>query len=382
MPPRRSPPSIIGAFFLPLVAATLLAVISLIGLVASVPVQAAKRFGPPSPRLSSGQLLRLSALLLWQSEALTTPVNPYGPPQPFTVEMGESVSSIASRLQQAGLLLEAEPFRNYLQYSGLDTSLKAGEYRLSAAMTPLELAQALQDATPATVRFNVLAGWRLEEIARLLPTSGLEISPEAFLSATQMRPDGFSFSAELPEGATLEGFLFPGEYELARDLQAPAMIGVMLGRFDAEVTDEMRQAFSAQGLNLFEAVTLASIVEREAVFDAEMPRIASVYLNRRAIGMKLDADPTVQYALGFNAVQQTWWTNPLSLEDLQVDSPYNTYRYGGLPPGPICNPGLPALRAIAFPEDSPYYYFRAACDRSGWHVFAITFEEHLANGCP
>ena len=111
-----------------------------------------------------------------------------------------------------------------------------------------------------------------------------------------------------------------------------------------------------------------------------MPRIASVFLNRRAIGMKLDSDPTVQYALGFN--NDTWWTNPLSLADLQVDSPYNTYLNPGLPPGPICNPGLAALKAVAFPEQTPYFYFRAACDHSGRHLFAETFEQHKSNACP
>jgi UPF0755 protein len=98
--------------------------------------------------------------------------------------------------------------------------------------------------------------------------------------------------------------------------------------------------------------------------------------------MKLDSDPTVQYAIGFNSEQRTWWTNPLSLQDLKIDSAYNTYLYSGLPPGPISNPGVAAWRAVAFPADSPYLYFRAACDGSGRHNFARTFEEHLANGCP
>jgi UPF0755 protein len=98
--------------------------------------------------------------------------------------------------------------------------------------------------------------------------------------------------------------------------------------------------------------------------------------------MKLDSDPTVQYALGYNPDKKTWWTNPLSLQDLQIDSPYNTYLYMGLPPGPIANPSLTALQAVAFPAQTPYYYFRSACDGSGKHTFAETFEEHLQNECP
>jgi UPF0755 protein len=133
---------------------------------------------------------------------------------------------------------------------------------------------------------------------------------------------------------------------------------------------------------VYQAVTLASIVQREAVVADERPQIASVFLNRLHAGMKLDTDPTVQYALGFNPIQGTWWTNPLNATDLQVDSPYNTYIYTGLPPGPIANPSLSALRAVAFPAETPYYFFRARCDDSGLHDFAVTFEEHLQNGCP
>jgi UPF0755 protein len=136
------------------------------------------------------------------------------------------------------------------------------------------------------------------------------------------------------------------------------------------------------GLSLFEGVTLASIVQREAVVEEEQSLIASVFLNRLRTGIKLDSDPTVQYALGLQEGQNTWWPNPLNEEDLMVDSLYNTYLYPGLPPGPIANPGLSAIQAVAFPDESPYFYFRARCDGSGRHAFAVTYEEHLQNACP
>jgi UPF0755 protein len=144
----------------------------------------------------------------------------------------------------------------------------------------------------------------------------------------------------------------------------------------------LREGFTRQGLSVYQAVTVASIVEREAVQADEAPLIASVYLNRLKIGMKLDADPTVQYALGYNPVQQTWWTNPLAADDLQYVSTYNTYLNDGLPPTPIDNPGLNSLQAVASPADTAYYYFSARCDGSGYHNFAGTFEEHLQNLCP
>jgi UPF0755 protein len=107
-----------------------------------------------------------------------------------------------------------------------------------------------------------------------------------------------------------------------------------------------------------------------------------VYLNRINTGMQLEADPTVQYAVGYNTAQATWWTNPLSYDDLQFNSPFNTYVYAGLPPAPISNPNLSALNAVAYPAQTPYYFFRARCDGSGRHAFAETYEQHLANGCP
>jgi UPF0755 protein len=147
------------------------------------------------------------------------------------------------------------------------------------------------------------------------------------------------------------------------------------------MTAELREGFARQGLTVYQGVTLASLVQREAVEAEEQPIIASVFLNRLNAGMKLDSDPTVQYALGYNPVQQTWWTNPLSAVDLQIDSTYNTYARVGLPPGPIASPGSEALRAVAYPSQTPYYFFRAQCDGSGLHFFAETLEEHIANGC-
>jgi UPF0755 protein len=155
----------------------------------------------------------------------------------------------------------------------------------------------------------------------------------------------------------------------------------MLNDFDQRLTAADRAGIAAQGLNLFQGVTLASIVEREAVVADERPLIASVFYNRLAAGMNLDADPTVQYALGFTT-QGGWWKSPLDAADLLLESPYNTYRSAGLPPGPIANPGLDSLRAVADPATSDFFYFRAMCDGSGRHAFARTFDEHLQNACP
>jgi UPF0755 protein len=155
---------------------------------------------------------------------------------------------------------------------------------------------------------------------------------------------------------------------------------MMIENLESRITPEMMAGFQVQGLDLHQAITLAAIVEREAVVADERELIVSVFLNRLSMGMKLEADPTVQYALGVQS-DGSWWKAPLTLVDLEVNSPFNTYVIEGLPVGPICNPGLDSLRAVAFPATSNYLYFRAMCDGSGRHSFAQTFVEHQLNAC-
>lgn len=347
----------------------------------SIPRMAEKAFGKASPNLGYFQRIQYSTQLLLNREALLTPVNSGGVAIPFEIEMGESVNSVSLRLERSSLVHSAEAFRQYLIYAGLDTSLQAGKYEISPAWNSLEIAEKLQDATPAVITFVILPGWRAEEIAETLPTTGLSISPDDFLQAIRNPSAEWKAALGISTGS-LEGFLFPGEYRLLRETDLSGLIGTLIGAFNTRVTPEIRSGFEEQGLSLHEGVTLASIVQREAVGEDEGPMIASVFYNRLAAGMKLDSDPTVQYAIGFNQAQSTWWTNPLSYADLETDSTYNTYRYAGLPPGPISNPGITALQSVADPASSPYYYFRARCDDAGLHNFAETFEEHLQNSCP
>ena len=377
--PRRKPRSrtkrnlVILGFFLFIIFACLL------GLLFYIPVRAARLYGPPASSLSLSARVQYSALLLWYDGLLTQPLDVYGAEQTFTIEISESVDSIANHLEAVGLIRDAESFRSYLIYAGLDTSIQAGEYQLSTAMSALDIAHELQDATPEEVTFVVLPGWRVEEIAESLATSGLPITYDEFLDAAKTPPGHFAF---LSEASTVEGFLYPDSYIFSRHISsAEEMIAEMLRNFSAHLTPDLTDGFKQQGLTVYQVATLASMVEREAVQDEEQAVIASVYLNRFKIGMKLDADPTVQYAIGYNYLQQTWWTNPLSLLDLQVNSVYNTYIYTGLPPTPIANPSLGALRAIASPAETNYLFFRAKCDGSGFHEFSDTFDEHLQNAC-
>jgi UPF0755 protein len=203
--------------------------------------------------------------------------------------------------------------------------------------------------------------------------------PGAFLAAVSAPAVTPNF---IPAGATAEGFLSPGKYTLPRTTSAEQLVFLLLQSFSSRLTPELQSGLTSHGLTVFQAVTLASIVQREAVVADEMPMIASVFYNRLGINMRLQTDPTIQYALGYDTARGTWWTNPLSLDDLKVDSPYNTYLHAGLPPGPISNPGLAALQAVAAPAKSNYLYFQARCDKSGLHVFAETLEQHQQNNCP
>ena len=361
-------------FFIILILLCLLTLGGLVG----IPVLATRQYGPPSPALGPLDQFEFSARLLWYGNQLTHPLNPDGTKQPFTIESGESIPSIAIRLEEVGLIRSEAAFRAYLIYTGLDTSIQAGEHLLSPSLSIVGIARELQDATPEQITFVILAGWRMEEIAASLSTSGLDITPNEFLSAARSAPPGLNF---LSASVSTEGFLFPDMYILPRETTAATLIQEILHNFSLHLTIDLQEGFSRQNLDTYQAVTLASIVQREAVVADEQAQIASVFYNRLRAGMKLDTDPTVQYALGYNPAQGTWWTNPLSATDLQIDSPYNTYIYAGLPPGPIANPSLSALRAVAFPAETPYYYFHARCDGSGLHSFAVTFEEHLQNGC-
>lgn len=339
-----------------------------------------ERVGPPAPGLSQPQEVALSIYLMVNQNRLDQPA---GDPQmvwTIEIEPGASAQSVIDQLTTIGLLKDPLLFRSYIRYLGLDRGIESGMYDLSGTMSIREMAAALQTARVDALTLAIPEGWRSEQVAERIQALALSIGSAEFFQATLSIPDNLTLSFDLPPQSPLEGFLFPDTYILETGSSPDEIVSLMLTNFEQRVDDSLRQGFANQGISLYEAVVLASIVEREAVVPEERPRIAAVFFNRLSIGMNLDADPTVQYAVA--SVTQTDWWPQLSLEDLQVDSPYNTYRYPGLPPSPIASPGLASLKAIAFPLTTSEYYFRALCDGSGRHAFAETFEEHQSNSCP
>ena len=301
----------------------------------------------------------------------------------FTVESGESVGQIALRLQREGLIRDAELFRLYLRYAKLDSGVEAGQFTLKKTMTIPQIALALQSGRRDELVLTIPEGRRLEEVAALVEQQ-TPISATTFLSLVR---DGsawssqYSFLSELPAGISLEGYLFPDTYRLPQDAAASDVVARMLANFDHRLTRKMRDDLASQKRTVFQAVTLASIVEREAVVETERPIIASVYLNRLASGMALDADPTVQYGMASAKGKAPWWPQ-LTQEDYRsARSPYNTYLNPGLPPGPIASPGLSSLQAAIDPAQTNFFFFRASCSRDGTHLFSRTLEEHAAKEC-
>lgn len=340
-----------------------------------------QELGPPSQGLNFPQQVALGLYILANSDRIDQPVGTTGESIILQVEEGQSAREVVRALESSGLIDRGTLLQAYLRYRGLDRGIEAGEYQLSGEMTLRELALALQSANPTSLILTTIEGWRSEQIAERLLETGLGLSGDEFLMASRNIPLDFHYRDQIPPDHGLEGFLFPDTYHLTPDMDEVQLVRMMLGNFINRVGDGIPEAFQTHGLSLYQGVTLASIVEREAVVEEERALIASVFLNRLKGGMKLEADPTVQYVLG-RQPDGSWWKSPLTQADLDIDSPYNTYLYPGLPPGPIANPGLASLEAVAYPLETNYLYFRATCDGSGRHLFAETFQQHLQNACP
>jgi UPF0755 protein len=329
--------------------------------------------------LSSPDDVVLGPYLEARADELDRPAGDDDTPVTFVVQPGETAGTIADRLARQGLISDAELFKRYVQYRGLDAGLEAGEFTLRQTMTIPQVAQALQEARRPEQVVTIREGLRLEQVAAEVAQQ-TTIEEDAFLQlvTTGWREQGygFSFLSTLPAGATLEGFLFPDTYRLPESPTAGDLVERMLSTFDERVTRQIEAAGSRRGLSLYQVVTLASIVEREAVVAEERPVIAGVFDNRLDFGWTLDACPTVQYALG---LPSNWWPR-FTLEATATSSPYNTYQNLGLPPGPICSPGLASIKAAAQPADTDYFFFLADCTKDdGSHLFAVNEEEHYAN---
>jgi UPF0755 protein len=293
---------------------------------------------------------------------------PVAPPQRRVVEIppGASFTRVAEDLATVGVVADARLFKLLARWREAAQRIKAGEYAFEGTATPDQILERLLAGDVLRHPFTVPEGWTLRDIAARLETEGRG-SAETFLHLARAPESRERLKID---GPSLEGYLFPETYQLTRDMDEAALIEAMTREFRRRLTPEILEGAQKRGIGLKELVILASIVQKEAGNREEMPLIASVFHNRLAIKMPLQADPTVIYGIAD-------FDGNLTRRHLQTTTPYNTYRIPGLPIGPIANPGEEALRAVAFPAQSDYYYFVAKGD--GTHVFAKTLAEHNAN---
>jgi UPF0755 protein len=301
-------------------------------------------------------------------------------PVAVEVTQGESPSAIASSLERAGVIRSAAHFGVLAGLMGVESNLRAGEYELTRGMpTTVVIDRLRENLTVPQFVLTIPEGWRWEQVGEHLERKGIAsaVDFEAALKATDYNAP---FLVQRPAGASLEGYLFPDTYFFSVDATAHDIVARLLTTFNVRFPPELQAMAANQGLNLHQAVTLASIVEREAQVPSERPVIASVYLNRIKDGMLLQADPTTQYAIAADPASVKefgWWKRDLTVDDLKINSPYNTYVSTGLPPGPIASPGLASLEAVVRPAGTDFLFFVAKPD--GSHAFARTLDEHNRN---
>ena len=306
----------------------------------------------------------------WLYSQVIEPYRGYTGPDVFVeIPPGSSPAAIGNRLVSAGVVRDSRTFQVALMISGRSRGLRAGEYRFDAPLHALDVIDKIARGDVYRRRLTFREGLTIGEMAKVFEERGFGKADEFIKAAANP-----GLIADLDPGARdLEGYLFPETYALPRGTSAAAVVAQMVDGFKNVMTPELRAAATGAGLTVRQLVTLAALVEKETGTPEERPLVAAVYANRMRIGMAMQADPTVIYALQ----KAGKYTGNLRREDLQFDSPYNTYRYPGLPPGPIAAPGKASLEAAAKPADVGYLYFVSKND--GSHVFAATLDEHNRN---
>jgi UPF0755 protein len=302
-------------------------------------------------------LILASGLLLWWKNGLLNANASDKTPQIFVVKKEEGVREIANNLKAAGLIRDPIVFFLYTRFAGLDKQLQAGDFRLNPAMSMVEVANDLTHGT-LDIWTTIPEGLRADEIADLLKAK-LPSYNESWRAVLE----------------TNEGYLFPDTYLIPRDADANSVVSLLRNNFQTKY-DSVKNTKTTT-LTDAQTIVVASIIEKETKFAQDRPLVASVIMNRLNMGMALQVDPTVAYALGYQVDTKSWWKKELTLDDLKINSPYNTYKNVGLPPAPICNPGLSSIQAALTPASTNYLYYFS--DKQGHLHFATTIEGHNAN---
>lgn len=288
----------------------------------------------------------------------------------ITIPQGASTGLIAEILEEAGVVESAFKFKLYAKLNDYDGKLQAGVYNLSSYQTTKEIADSMLKSKAPTQKMTIPEGYSIKQTANSLVEQGL-VDYDAFMEEVVNGSFNYRFMTSLPAGENrLEGFLFPETYEIFTTATEYDIVNKMLSQFDKIFKDEYYDRAKALGLDIYDIITIASIIEREARVDEDRELIASVIYNRLDIGMNLQMCSTVQYILGEPKAV-------LTTKDTQIDNPYNTYINAGLPPGPICSPGQKSIEAALYPADTDYIYFVVSEKLDGSHNFSSDYNKFL-----
>lgn len=284
------------------------------------------------------------------------------------VAPGMTSGDIGTLLQKQGVISSKIHFWIVARLNGADNKFQSGKYALHRNMEDRDVLQVLIAGSDSVERFTIPEGYNVNEIAKRLSDEGIVDKTEFLEAAKKFAPYDY-MKADSRAQYRAEGFLFPDTYEISSDASAEDILHMMAKNFDRRLTPEMRSRAAEMNLSIYDLVTMAALVEKEARFAEDRPIIAQVFFKRLQIGMPLQTDTTIQYLL--DAPKED-----VSVADTKIDSPYNTYQHKGLPPGPIANPGLAAIQAVLYPADTDYLYFVA--DRQGHNHYSMTYDEHLS----
>jgi UPF0755 protein len=329
-------------------------------------VQKYKKFIVPSAITIGVTLLFFALVSGYYLVFLNTPKAKKATEITFVVTKGDGVRKISGDLQKQGIISQDVTFMVYLKLSGLASSIQAGDYRLSGAMTPLTVADILTKGKVASKRITIPEGWTVDQIGTYLEDQGI-VTKADFVTATKKNYN-YAFLTDKPAGASLEGYLFPDTYQISATANADEIVKIMLENFDRKLTPDLRAAIAGSDRNIFQTVTLASIVEREVSKPEDRKVVAGVFINRLNDDMLLESCATIQYILKSNDKR-------FSYAQTQVASLYNTYIHKGLPVGPIGDPGIDSIEAVLYPQNTDYYYFFSA---DGVTYYSKTLTEHEA----
>jgi UPF0755 protein len=301
----------------------------------------------------------------WVDRELHQPANPSNSKVRFVVSPGSSFHEVANTLHRAGLVDNVTVFDLYARYKHLDRNVQAGAYELSRNLNMIQILQALQTAIPEEIFITIPEGYTIKKTATLLDQGGV-IKGADYTAQAVTGAFNYDFLKGMPAGTSLEGFLFPDTYLIPRKGTAKQLITLQLDNFKKNWNDTRTGQASQRRLTPQQVVTIASMIEREALYDQDRPLVASVIYNRLQAGWALDIDATVLYAKGV-------WQSTVTIDDRKIDSPYNTYLHTGLPPGPIANPGIKAIDAALQPAQTGYFFYLS--DKQGHNHYAKTNEE-------